>query len=162
MAVAIKYLHLFFANYLDEISENPEEIVRKAKDRIKENAKKQIAQRMEGSEEIEKEFESLYNLTPDKMGNIPLVMDKTALEIMDSFDSNIKNLISAIEKGDTIIKDAKKLTDDALADMQNMLALGAQTGGLTGAAEEELRIAMGQLKKAKTMISTKGNKGKDG
>ena len=159
MAAVDNYLHLFFSNYLAEANESPERVVERAKTKIKNKAKSQIRQRAAGSEEVEKEFESLYNLTPDEMGNIPIEMDSKTLEIMDSFDQNIKKLISIIDTGKARIQDAKELTDNTLEDMNNMLNLGAQTGGLTEAAEEQLKNAMRDLRKAKTMMSTKGNGG---
>ena len=159
MAAVDNYLHLFFSNYLAETNESPERVVERAKTKIKNKAKSQIKQRAAGSEEVEKDFESLYNLTPDEMGNIPIEMDPEASEILGSYDQNISKLISAIEKGETTIKEAQKLTDDALTDIDNMLNLGAQTGGLTGAAEEQLRIAMEELRRARAMMGTKGNGG---
>lgn len=159
MAAVDNYLHLFFYNYLAQENWDPVKVVNEAKTKMKNKAKSQIRQRAIGSEEVEREFEKLYNLTPDEMGNIPIEMDSKTLEIMDSFDQNIKKLISVIDTGKAKIDDAKELADNTLADMNNMLNLGAQTGGLTGAAEEQLKNAMRDLRKAKTMMSTKGNGG---
>lgn len=164
------YLHLFYEDYIagDGPSTDPYAIITAKKEEIKQNGLAKIKAKAQGSSLIEQEFEKLYSLNDktDEFANVHVQAGlKEANLILTDFDQAINELKKLAKEGNANVGEAVVLGNQVVRAIDNILAIGAQTGGLGEGAynqvqsfKQEMSDLMGKLHYVSYKTGGKGSR----
>ncbi len=147
------YLYLFYGDYVGE-NGNPYNIITGVKENIKRKALQRFQKAYSSSAEIEQAFEKKYGLKSDEFGRIDFLSTKTFAEAntsMSNFDAAISELKRLISDGGTV-KDMEEEGRRAVQAIDNLLIKGAQLGGLTDGAYNQLKDGLKRLRHVRSLI----------
>lgn len=140
------YLYLFYDNYVNYNHINAIDIINETKQSIQSAAINKLKTASANSFAAERDFQQLYNLDGYEIAN-PIVsarLKQTNL-IMADYDAaatELKNLLAEGKDVTRAISEGSRI----IQDMDRMLLLGAQTGGLGASACQELISAKSRMK----------------
>jgi hypothetical protein len=153
------YLHLFYSDYVGD-NGDPISILNAAKQKIKNDALKRFSKTYVDSTMVEQAFEQKYALKPDDFGAIDITNFQYfshANAFMLEFDTAIGELKKIIQEGGTVAK-AQKLGQEAILSIDELLKIGARSGGLADGAMSQLKDGIKRLRQAHSMIKYKGSR----
>ena len=134
------YFYLFYGDYVTDNNINPYDIISEAKQKIKQKALDKIKIKSNESKKVEQEFEHLYNIQPEDFAddgslNLDSVLNigkwKEVNSSMINFDNAIREWGNAVD----VLSEAQ----EAIKAIDEVLRLGASTGGLADGAMETAR-----------------------
>ena len=135
------YLYLFYEDYIASSSIDPYAVISKTKEQIKQASLSKIQIRARGSLETERLFEELYSLNEnrDEFANLH-VQEKyqEANIILSDFDDAISKLKNLAKEGNADVSSAIILGNKIIQSIDNILILGAKTGGLAEGAVSQV------------------------
>lgn len=152
------YLHLFYEDYLNKgnANFNPYSQIWEAKQKIKTIAEAQFSVGIAKSTQKQMLVEELFTLNEDDFSQLrPEDAQnglKSSAESMGSFDAAINRLQTLVKEGSQDVGAANELMDTIVESIDNILKLGASTGGMAQSAMDIISNENKRVAQVRSML----------